>query len=150
MINVQESAIIDQPISRVWDLLRDFNAHDKWHPAVASSTMQGNVAADQVGGVRDFQLTSGERVCEQLLKLSDKQRSFSYTITESDVPLLNYVAHVELKPVTSGDATFWRWTSKFETPEGREAEFRDLVATQIYRAGFQGVRDFLNLSLIHI
>jgi len=145
MINVLESAVINQPVSRVWDLLRDFNAHDKWHPAVASSTVQGNRAADQVGAVRDFQLTTGERVCEQLLKLSDKQHSFSYTITESDVPLLNYVAHVELKPVTaiSGDATFWCWTSKFEAPEGREAEFRELVATQIYRSGFQGARDFL-------
>lgn len=143
MIHVYESAIIDQPISRVWDLLRDFNAHDKWHPAVASSTVQDNRAADQVGAVRDFMLTTGERVCEQLLKLSDCHYSFSYTITESDVPLHNYVAHVELKPVTSSDATFWRWTSKFDAPDGREDEFRELVATGIYRSGFQGAREFL-------
>ena len=45
--------------------------------------------------------------------------------------------------MTSSDATFWRWTSKFDAPDGREDEFRELVATGIYRSGFQGAREFL-------
>lgn len=143
MIRVEESAIIDRPVDEVWALLRDFNGHDRWHPAVTASHMQGGLTTDQVGGVRDFRLTGGERVCERLLKLSDKGRSFSYTITEADIPLKNYVAHVELRPVTEGTRTFWRWRSSFDAPDGREAEFRALVADGVYRSGFAGARAYL-------
>ena len=143
MIRVEETAVIDRPIDEVWAVLRDFKGHDRWHPAVAFSRMQGGRVTDQVGGVRDFRLTGGERVSERLLKLSDKSRSFSYAITEAELPLTDYVAHVELKPVTERRATFWRWHSRFRAPEGREDEMRALVAEGVYRAGFEGLRDFL-------
>ena len=28
------STILDAPTGAVWDVLRDFNGHDRWHPAV--------------------------------------------------------------------------------------------------------------------
>jgi NADPH:quinone reductase-like Zn-dependent oxidoreductase len=142
MVEVEETAVIDRPIDEVWSLLRDFNGHDRWHPAIRTSHMQGGVAHDKIGGVRDFRLTSGERICEQLLYLSDTDRSFSYTITEADMPLFDYVAHVQLRPVTAEGRTFWRWWSSFRTPPGREEEFRTLVADGVYRAGFQGARAY--------
>lgn len=143
MVRVEESAIIDLPIGDVWEVLRDFNAHDNWHPAVADSNMQNGASSDTVSGIRDFTLVTGERVCERLLKLSDKNYSFSYSITESDVPLYNYIATVTLRPVTLSDQTYWSWTSRFDTPAGQENEFHELVSKGIYRAGFQGIRDFL-------
>lgn len=143
MVEVEETAVIDRPVDEVWSLLRDFNGHERWHPAVRKSHLQGGVAHGKVGAVRDFRLASGERVCERLLSLSDAERSFSYAITEADVALLDYVAHVELKPVTEGSRTFWRWRSSFRTPPGREEELRALVADGVYRAGFKGARDYL-------
>ena len=56
MIRVDESAIIDRPVDQVWALLRDFNGHDRWHPAVRESRMQGGAPSDRIGGVRDFRL----------------------------------------------------------------------------------------------
>lgn len=146
MIRVDESAIIDRPVDQVWALLRDFNGHDRWHPAIRESHMQGGAPSDRIGGVRDFRLASGERVCERLIRMSDRTRSLTYTITRSDVPLSDYVAHVELKPVTEGNRTFWRWHSKFNAPRGREAEMRALVAEGVYRAGFEGARAFLGTA----
>jgi len=144
MIRVEETAIIDKPVAEVWSLLREFNNHDRWHPAVASSHMRAGDPQDRVGGVRDFRLVSGEHVCEQLLRLSDQKRSFSYAITESDLPLENYVAHVELKPVTNGNQTFWRWYSRFSVPAGKESEYRKLVGEGVYRSGFEGARQYLH------
>ncbi len=143
MIRVDESAIIDAPVDQVWALLRDFNGHDHWHPAVVTSHIRGAGPSDQVGAIRDFRLATGERLSEQLLKLSDSKRSFSYAIVKSEVPLLNYVAHLELKPVTTGNRTFWRWWSQFDTPPGREAELTSVVVDGVYRAGFEGMRAFL-------
>ena len=34
------STVIDAPIDEVWQLLRDFNTHDRWHPAVAVSRIE--------------------------------------------------------------------------------------------------------------
>ena len=34
MAEVRRSTVIDAPVERVWQLLRDFNGHDAWHPAV--------------------------------------------------------------------------------------------------------------------
>ncbi len=143
MVRVNESAIIDYPVAQVWQVLRDFNDHFNWHPLVKSSHIQNSLMPDRVGAVRDFTLVSGERVCERLLKLSDSARSFSYSITTSDLPLQNYVAHVELLPVTEGDKTFWRWWSRFSVPDGQEAELKQLVANNVYRGGFDGIRSYL-------
>lgn len=140
MVTVRRSTVIDAPIAAVWDVLRDFNGHDRWHPAVARSNLEGNQRTDQVGCVRNFVLESGERLRERLLGLSDKQHSFRYTIVESEVPLINYVAEVALKPVTDGDRTFWSWSSRFETPKGREQELAQLVAEGVYEAGFEAIR----------
>ena len=140
MVTVHRSTIIDAPIEEVWRILRDFNGHDLWHPAVALSVLDNEKRTDQIGAVRNFRLTSGERVKEQLLSMSDKEHSFRYAIVESDVPLLNYVAEVTLKPVTDGNATYWSWRSKFETPRGQEKELTELVAEGVYKDGFDAIR----------
>ena len=67
-ITVIQSAVIDAPIDRVWAVLRDFNSHDRWHPAVARSRMENDVAGDVVGGVRRFSLSDGAELREQLLQ----------------------------------------------------------------------------------
>ncbi|MDZ7839904.1 MAG: SRPBCC family protein [Gammaproteobacteria bacterium] len=140
MIKVRRSTVIDAPVSAVWAVLRDFNGHDKWHPAVAQSTLEEATCADEIGAVRHFRLTSGERLREKLLSLSDRQHSFRYAIVDSEVPLHDYVAEVQLKPVTDGDRTFWSWSSKFNSPAGRERELAKLVAENVYEAGFEAVR----------
>ncbi|MCP4329465.1 MAG: zinc-binding dehydrogenase [Alphaproteobacteria bacterium] len=140
MVTVRRSTIIDAPIAAVWEVLRDFNGHDRWHPAVDRSTLEGGKRTDQVGAVRNFVLGTGEHLREQLLAMSDKDRSFRYAIAESEIPLMNYVAEVALKPVTDGDRTFWTWSSRFDTPSGREREFEQLVAESVYEAGFEAIR----------
>ncbi len=143
MVKLRRSTVVDAPVDAVWRVLRDFNGHDRWHPAVATSRIERGLRPDQVGAVRDFQLAGGEHVKEKLLGLSDKDHSFRYTITEADVPLRNYVAEVSLKPVTDGDRTFWHWSSRFDTPPGQEQELSALVAEGVYEAGFRAVREIV-------
>ena len=141
MIRVVRSTVIDAPIAAVWEILRDFNGHDRWHPIVRRSFLEESKRTDQVGCVRNFDLQDGANVRERLLTLSDRDRRFRYTIVGADIPLHDYVAEVELKPVTDGDRTFWRWSSTFNTPAGQERELAELVATEVYEAGFTAVRE---------
>ncbi len=143
MATVRRSTIVDAPVDAVWQVVRDFNGHDRWHPAVSTSRIERGLRSDQIGAVRDFRLSGGEKVKEKLLGLSDRDHSFRYAITEADVPLKNYVAEVRLKPVTDGNRTFWQWSSRFDTPPGQERELSDLVAEGVYEAGFQAVREIV-------
>ena len=111
MVKVERSTIINAPVERVWAVLRDFNGHDTWHPIVAESRIEEGREGDMVGSVRRFRLQDGSELREHLLSLSDRDHSFSYYLLDTPIPLLNYVAHVMLKPVTDRNRTFWRWWS---------------------------------------
>jgi len=143
MIRVRRSAVIDAPIHRVWEVLRDFNSHSAWHPAVGDSRIERNEPADQVGCVRNFFLKDGNHIREQLLALSDRDYLSTYSILDATLPMRNYVATVQLKRITDGERTFWHWESTFDVPKGREHEFEQLVGGGVYEGGFAGLRTYL-------
>lgn len=140
MVAVRKSTIIDAPVEDVWRFLRDFNAHERWHPAVAASRIEEGRTPDEVACVRAFRLQDGAALREQLLSLSDRDRSFTYCILDAPLPLLDYVATVRLRPVTDGNRTFWEWSSSFSAPAGRAEELARLVGEDIYEAGFAAVK----------
>lgn len=146
MPRVVKSTVVDAPTEAVWDVIRDFNGHDRWHPAIASSKIERAQSSDKVGCVRNFRLEDGANLREQLLTLSDLEQSFSYCLLDTPVPLFNYVAHVRLTPITDGDLTFWEWESRFDTPNGRSDEMAELVGEGIYVAGFNAVKAYLGVS----
>lgn len=145
MPRVVRSTIMDAPVEAVWRVIRDFNGHDQWHPAVATSQIERGQPSDRVGCVRNFRLADGANLREQLLTLSDLEQTFSYCLLDTPVPLFNYVAHVRLYPVTDSDRTFWEWESRFDTPAGRAAELTELVGEGIYAAGFDAIRRHMGL-----
>ncbi|MBS7806035.1 SRPBCC family protein [Variovorax sp. PCZ-1] len=140
---IVRSTVIDAPIERVWEVLRDFNSHDRWHPAIASSSIEGGERSDQVGCIRNFKLQDGNHIREQLIALSDTDHVSTYCIVQSTVPLQRYVATVTLKRITDGNRTMWHWESSFATPPGQERSLGDLVAKGVYEAGFEGLRRYL-------
>ena len=146
MVKVVRSTVLPAPVDSVWDVLRDFNGHDRWHPAVAESHVERRRDSDEVGCIRSFRLEDGSELREQLLTLSDLEQSFSYCLLDTPVPLFNYVAHVRLVPVTDGDMTFWEWECRFDTPRGQEESLAELVGEQIYQAGFDAVRAHMGLD----
>lgn len=146
MVRVVKSTVLPAPAEAVWEVLRDFNGHDRWHPIVRDSVVEKGWPPDRVGCVRRFHLQDGSELREMLLTLSDADMAFSYCLLDTPVPLLNYVAHVRLAPVTDGDMTFWLWESRFDTPAGREAELHRMVAESVYQGGFDAVRAHMGLE----
>lgn len=147
MPRVVRSSVLDAPVEAVWDVIRDFNGHEDWHPAVGRSVIEDGRRADEVGCVRLFELADGSgEIREQLLALDDRAHAFSYCLLEAPLPLEGYVAHVRLKPVTDGRRTFWEWKSEFDCPPEREQELTRLVGEGIYEAGFRAVAERLGLK----
>lgn len=146
MPKVVRSTIIDVPVDRLWAVVRDFNAHDQYHPIVASSTIERGYPVDKVGCVRHFFLADGSELREQLLSLSDLEMTYSYCLLDTPIPLFNYVAHIRLLPVTDGNRSFWHWESRFTTPPGREEELARKVGEDVYVAGMEAVRQLPELQ----
>src|SRR5277367_6289778 len=143
MVEIRRSTIIDAPLEDVWAVLRDFNGHDRWHPIVLSSAIEDEIDADRVGAVRNFRLTDGGRIREQLLALSDSLRSFTYCILEAPVFLRNYVAHVRLRPVTENNTCLWEWSASFDPLPAERERLKRFIAEDIMAAGFRAVVSLL-------
>src|SRR5438045_9030479 len=94
MPRIVKSTIINASTDRVWSVLRDFNGHDRWHPAVATSAIELGQSSDKIGCVRRFKLADGGALREQLLAQSDLEQSFSYCLLDTTVTMLNFDAHV--------------------------------------------------------
>jgi Polyketide cyclase / dehydrase and lipid transport len=144
--HIVKSTILDAPSDAAWSVLRDFNGHDRWHPAVATSSIERAQPSDKIGCVRRFKLKDGSELREQLLALSDLEQTFSYCLLDTPIPMFNYVAHVRLLPVTDGDRTFWHWESRFTVRPAEAAEITAMVGEQIYQAGFEAIRRHLQES----
>jgi hypothetical protein len=136
MERVYVSAVLDAPIGRVWQKIRDFNGLADWVPAVAASEIVGGGDGSRLGSVRALSLANGGgTVKERLLALDDFTCCYSYSIIESPLPIENYVAHIRLKPVTIGARTFVEWVGEFDVAGGSAAEMHQLFGEGVYGAG---------------
>lgn len=146
MVRVIRSTVVDAPLEAVWDVVRDFNGHDRWHPAVTTSQIERGEPVDRVGCVRRFKLSDGSELREKLLTLSDLETAYSYCLLDTPVPLFNYVAHVRLMPVTDGDRTFWEWEGRFDARRGETDAMAAMVGGDIYERGFEAISAHLGLE----
>ena len=83
MIRIFRSSVIDHPVETVWKKIRDFNDLPAWHPAVTDSRIESDRPSDSVGCVRNFNLADdGGNIREQLLTLSDREHTCTYSILQ--------------------------------------------------------------------
>lgn len=143
MASVYVTAVIDAPVDRVWEVIRDFNALPKWHPFVESSHIEDGLPSALVGCIRNFQLKNdGGTIREQLLTLSDTERSVQYSILDSPLPVSNYVAKLRVIGITTTNQTLGEWAASFDVPTDGEAEAIGAV-TNIFEEGFSQVNKLL-------
>jgi hypothetical protein len=140
MIRVYSSSVIDAPADRVWEVVRDFNGLPDWHPLIADSRIEGGLAADRVGCIRNFRTRDGGLIREQLLTLSDYDYECTYAILESPMGVANYVATLKLTPITDGNRTFAEWSAEFDCDEARERELSQVIGQGVFQGGFDALK----------
>ena len=144
MIKVYRSAIIRSPVEKVWKLVRDFNALPKWHPAIASSEIEGGLPGDQIGCVRRFtRRKDGGLLREQLLSLADDTWTFTYSILVSPMPVANYVASMRFTPITMQRVTFAEWWAAFNVTTFAQQATADDIGDSVFVAGFAAIDKLL-------
>ncbi len=117
---------------QVWELIGGFNALPDWHPSVEKSVLK------RKGEVRELSLAGGGKIIEKLERLDDGERVYSYTITDSPLPVSNYKATIRVKEDDSGTSVV-EWSSEFEATGAPENDAVRAVQ-DIYQAGFDNLK----------
>ncbi len=139
---VWTSRVIKAPVENVWKVMRDFAGMGSWHDEITKMHMLKKVRSDKVSGVRDFYFGAGH-LNEELLHLNDMERSFSYRITKSELPWINYVSGPRLWPVTAGNSTFAVWTGDWDASVQDDLHLMPNTELNVYQKAFAGVEALL-------
>ncbi len=143
MAHVYVSTVIHAPIDRVWDLIGDFNSLPAWHPFVADSIIEDDVAGGLIGCVRAIEVKDdGGTIREQLVTLSDQEHFCRYSILTGPMAVRNYLATMWLLPVSTSNDTFAQWEANFDADPVDQSAMVDLV-TSIFSEGFASVEEKL-------
>ena len=140
MPTIKVSSVIDAPIGKVWERIRDFNGLPGWHPRMIESQIEDGKAATEIGCVRNFKVASGATVREKLLAFSDDEYLTTYSIIGHPAPISNHTATLKLERVTDGDRTFAVWTSQFDAPAEKADEIARGMADNVFQGGFDALK----------
>src|SRR5215813_3156176 len=88
MSKVSMSTELPVAIDQVWRLIGGFNALPDWHPAVQKSELQ------EGGRVRQLLLANGASLVERLEAFNENERTYTYSIQQGPLPVLNYKATI--------------------------------------------------------
>lgn len=136
------SGVISAPVEQVWTLVRRFDGLPAWHPYVTSCEMVDDAHPMAVGSRRVQGLANGGTALAQLVSLDDAKRALVYEMLEGPWPVRNYVATVQLTPITESGTTFVEWWGRFDADQAVtdavETDFRDGT----YEAGVRALQEW--------
>lgn len=144
MAKVRISSVIEAPIEKVWERIRDFNGLPSWHPRMVESEIEDGKKATDIGAVRKFKVVSGATIREKLLAFSDGEYLTTYSIIEHPGPITNHTSTLKLERVTDGDRTYAVWTSEFDAPPEKADELAKGMGDNVFQGGFDALKSFFS------
>ena len=145
VLTVTKSVDINAPASVVWDTVKDFDALNRWHPAVAKTEIVEGTN-NTVGAVRVLTLGDGGTIREKLVAWDGNGRSLKYTILEGVLPVSSYESTITVAE-SGADASKVTWTGNFkrkDTSATPAKDADDATATttmeSVYQAGLDNLK----------
>lgn len=132
MTKVSMSTNLNASADQVWSMIGKFNALPDWHPSVEKSELT------EAGQTRKLSLVGGGTMIEKLETIDDNARTYTYSITDSPLPVANYSATI--KVTGSGDNSTVEWSSEFDPAGGTSPEDAMKAIQGVYQSGFDNLR----------
>jgi mxaD protein len=107
----KESAVINAPLDKIWELVKDFDHIAEWHPGVSASSGGGH---NEGGAVRKITLDNGGVLEESLDYYSEADHEYSYRLKTENLkalPVSFYTASLQLS--AEGEKTLVKWHGRF-------------------------------------
>ena len=140
MITAFYSTVLDHPLDRVWELVRDFNNYPRYIDGVSESVIEEDKRGDEVGAIRRFNY-QGHWIRQRLVRHSDEQHLLTYAGIEpfafpSDAAKekpspARYEGTIQLHQIVDGDRTFIEWPVVLDTAAGEDEPWHELFMSWI-------------------
>ena len=130
-LSAKKETTIQAPLNKVWDKIGGWCAIKDWHPAVAACTETRK--DNQLR--RTLTLEGGGEIVELLT--GEDERSYSYIIETSPLPVKNYKATLSVS-AQGNEQTKIKWSGTFDANGKPDKDVVDLI-TGIYEAGLASI-----------
>jgi len=140
VIQVREKVELPVPADKAWEVIKDFNSWQTWHPALATDEITSGKGNTR-GTIRVLTTKDGARITEQLLHYQPKVLSYTYKIIDGPLPVTDYVSTLQVRTSKSGSVV--TWNSHFKAKEGTSDEDAAKAIRGIYRAGLDSLKEKL-------
>lgn len=95
-----ESIVIRAPVEKVWEIIKNFDDMEKWHPDVKNSKGDDK---NESGAVRTVVLKNNEQFTEELDFYSEAEHLYKYRMKKENVDALPISSHTTSFQVKAGD-----------------------------------------------
>ncbi len=138
---VIKSININAPAAKTWEKLAKFGDIGAWHPAFAKTEILSGKDF-KVGAKRELTLQDGGKIHETLTAYSAKNKSMSYKITESGLPLTDYVSTLEVHS-NGADKSVVVWESSFNAKAPADDKTASDLINGVYDGGLSNLKKIL-------
>ncbi len=138
MTNVTVKGTINVPADVIWKTLSSFRDVEKYIPLIKTSTVEGSGVGAKRTCIIPNQSGEEEKIEEELKSFDNDSKTFSYSITSSPLPLVNYLSTVKVKDLGNEKCEV-EWSSTFE-PKGMAEEEVAKMMNDIYVTAIDGLK----------
>jgi len=142
MTNVTAKDTINAAADEVWKTLSSFGDVEKYIPLVKSTTVVGSGVGAKRTCIVPNESGGEGKIEEELKSLDNDAKTFSYSITSSPMPFVNYLGTVKVKDLGNGRCEV-EWSSTFE-PKGMAEEEVVKMLKDVYLTAIDGLKKLHN------
>jgi uncharacterized protein YndB with AHSA1/START domain len=136
---VNINSVIKASPDKVWEMISAIGGLDQWFPIIESCNVEGE--GEGVGATRICVLGNGATLYERVEEIDHEAKRFCYTITESPMPISNYLGTVKLDSTADGN-TELTWSAEFDVDEEHREEMSAMMNGALAE-GVKGLTQFL-------
>ncbi len=137
VLSVKEKVELPVPPEKAWEMIKDFDGWQNWHPVIASTEITSGKGNTR-GTVRVLTTKDGAKITETLVHYQPKVFSYTYRITDSPLPVTDYVSTIQVKAAKSGSVVHWQ--SHFKAKEGTSDADAIKLIRGVYTAGLDNLK----------
>jgi len=140
-LSVSKEVFLNASPTTVWKMVGGFNGLDVWHPVVVDSQLESGEGI-KPGDTRVLSLADGAKITEKLVVYSDVKKTYTYAITASPLPVIDYVSTITVSKSDAGMSKV-EWTSTFNANNATDAKALEVI-TGVYDAGLNNLAKHFN------
>ncbi len=146
----KESIVINVPVEKAWETVKQFDKISAWHKDIKSSSGDGKLES---GGIRTLTFQNGEALVDELDFFSDKDHEYNYRIKKENIkalPVSSYSITVQVAPGDNAQSStvtlksrFYRGDTGNTPPDNLNDEAAVKAMTDYFKNGLNSLKQTL-------